>query len=192
MKTVADFLQYSSELNINVYPRQCMNHSFFMMPLTMMQASSKRARQGFVIPLSRRIILIDIHHLQHPLTSMAGNIRRYPLDLTWVKKKKGGGEGWHATVTFRVMTLGGEWWLQWWITLCKLLSLRRFTSASSSESFPNCLLTGKHPAKLANTDSLLVIQIYWLHVVNEDKDIILFQNYGQFYFISNSRLTQSS
>lgn len=53
--------------------------------------------------------------------------------------------------------LGGGWWLQLQITPCKLLSLRRFTSVSSTEGLPNCQLSGKHPAKLPTVDSLLAV-----------------------------------
>lgn len=76
-------------------------------------------------------------------------------------------------MTFKSNDPWGGWWLKWRITLCKLLYPGRFTSVSSCERFPNCLLSGKHPAKLATTDSSLVIQIYWVHIVNKKKNMVL-------------------
>lgn len=60
---MADAQQYSYELNIHDYSKQHMNHSFFMMLLTMMQASSKQARQRFVIPA-----IVTMHHPHRPPT----------------------------------------------------------------------------------------------------------------------------
>lgn len=43
------------------------------------------------------------------------------------------------------------------------------------------MLSGKHPAKLATTDSLLVAQIYWVHMVNKEKNVMLLPNLQHFY-----------
>lgn len=47
--TTTGVLHYTSERNLNDYPQKDMNHSFFVNPLTIMLASSKQARQCFII-----------------------------------------------------------------------------------------------------------------------------------------------
>lgn len=88
-KTMADTLKYRSESN---YPRQCMNHSFFIKPLSVMQAGSKQERQCFVIPA-----IVLMHHPHRPPPSSAPthqHVGKDPAIPTGVVlgKKKGGGE----------------------------------------------------------------------------------------------------
>lgn len=145
-KTMANALQCTSEWNTNGYPRQWMNHSFLKEPLSKMQAGGTQARQRFVIPDAALIIILrDPRHHQPSHASMLGNIQQYPMELSWAWRK-GGGEmlPWPSRIT----TLEKGCWLQWRVTVCKLLSPRRLTSVYSNKRFPNCLLPQIHPAML--------------------------------------------
>lgn len=85
------------------------------------------------------------HHPQRPPPSSA--CREISSDTQWSWAwRKGGGEmlPWPS----RIMTLERGCWLQWRVTVCKLLSPRRLTSVYSNKRFPNCLLPQIHPAML--------------------------------------------
>ena len=172
-RTTAAALLYSSELNINEFPRRCMNHSFFMMSLTTMQASSKQTGQTecFVNPA-------DVHmHLQTP-----ASIFSPPAQLAWWetsgntqwschRQENGGGEmlQWPS----RIRRLGGGWGLLWQITLSKRVSQRRFTSVSSSERFFFLFAFQKTPCHSATSDRLLANKIYTAKLGEEYKQLPL-------------------
>lgn len=124
--------------------------------------SCKRVRKHFVIHA-----IVKMHHPHRPPLSAAthknGEWWKTSSNAQWSCRH--GQKRWNPGMTFKSTTLRGFWWLRWWITLCTLLSLWRFTSFTFSEMFPNCLLSVKHPAKLANADSLIVIQTVCVQVV---------------------------